>query len=59
MKNINRSQVIQAIDIRASRGEYDNFIATKNRLVVIRGKLLHNNRLSKNDLDTLTLEGYI
>ena len=55
-ETMNKPQIIQAIDARLK--EYEKFPSTWNRLVKIRGKLLHNVRLSENDMITLKNEGY-
>jgi len=52
------TDLINQIDVRTSSKEYENFKATKNRLIEIRGKLLHGIKLSKNDLLTLTAESF-
>lgn len=58
LKEMNATDLITQIDNRINSGEYKQFPATANRLMQIRGKLLHKITLSKNDLITLNEENY-
>ena len=56
---MNRSDIIKQIDQRVfDFKEYDSFQTLKNRLMKIRGKLLHCEMLSKNDIATLKSENF-
>ena len=52
------SELINQIDNRINSGEFKQFPSTANRLMNIRGKLLHNKRLSLNDVKTLELNDF-
>lgn len=52
------SELIKQIDSRINTDEFNDFKATKNRLMQIRGKLLHSVRLSKNDVTTIELNSF-
>ena len=56
MKNFN---LIHQIDNRINTGEFDDFKSIKNRLIKIRGKLLHKTMLSKSDIETLKNEDFL
>lgn len=56
MKTINSNPVI-AIENRIALGEWDNFPATRNRLIKIADKIKFGEKLSKNDETTLELNG--
>ena len=51
MKDLNI--IIGEIDNRIKSGEYDNLSSMRDRLIKIRGKILHKNELNKFDLKTL------
>lgn len=56
MKTINSKPII-AIENRIALGEWDKFPLTRQRLTKIANKIRFGEKLSKNDIDTLELNG--
>lgn len=52
------SIIINEIDNRLKTEEYKNFKATANRLIQIRKKLLHKEKLTESDIRTLKAENF-